>query len=96
MRMPSRPPTTDRSERRDSGVVRIDLTWQEVERNPGVYDFKRFDAQLDALGTRPLFILDYANVNHDKGIPPHTEAGRGAFARFAAAAAAHFRGRGVL
>ncbi|HEY3333480.1 MAG TPA: cellulase family glycosylhydrolase [Capsulimonadaceae bacterium] len=92
------------------GAVRMDFTWANVEKQPGVYDFSVYDkltAQLEGMGARPLYILDYGNPLYDadaktsaeiKGppAPPRTDAARAAFAKFAGAAAAHFKGRGIL
>jgi hypothetical protein len=80
-------------------LARMDLTWSGIEREKGAYDFAAYDrllAHLANAGARPLFILDYGNRLYDDGLSPHTEAGRAAFARFAAASAAHFRGKGVI
>jgi polysaccharide biosynthesis protein PslG len=81
------------------GFVRMDFSWSGIERQKGRYDFSGYDHLVDALarhGIRPVFILDYGNPLYDKGLSPHTDAGRQAFARFAAAGTAHFRGRGVV
>lgn len=81
------------------GLARMDLTWGRVEREKGRYDFSDYDRltnELEQLGVRPLYILDYANRHYDGGVAPHTEEGRAAFARFAAAAAKRFHGRGVI
>ena len=79
--------------------VRMDLTWEKTEKQPGVYDFAAYDrllASLDKFHIRALFILDYANRLYDNGLATHTDAGRAAFARWAVAAATHFQGRGVI
>ena len=81
------------------GLIRTDFHWQDIERTAGVYDFQKYDdqiKQLDALGVRPVWVVSYGNLLYDNGSPPHTDAGLKAFARFAGAAAAHFRNRGVL
>ena len=60
---------------------------------------QKYDAQLtqlDAMGVRPVWVVSYTNTLYDENLPPHTDAGLKAFARFAGAAAAHFRNRGVL
>jgi len=80
-------------------LARMDLAWSAVEREGGVYDFAAYDrlvTQLSKAGARALFILDYGNPLYDNGKSPCTEAGRAAFSRYAAAAAAHFRGKGVI
>jgi hypothetical protein len=84
-----------------SGVrfIRMDFSWGRVERAQGQYDFSPYDGLLAAmsnLGIRCLFILDYSNRLYDDGLSPHTDEGRAAFAHFAASAAKHFAGKGVL
>lgn len=79
--------------------VRMDLIWSNTERQPGTYDFTAYGRLLSALdrfGIRALLILCYSNPLYDQGLAPHTTAGRRAFANWAAAAAAHFKDRGVL
>lgn len=78
--------------------VRMDFAWGATERRKGEYDFAAYDrlmTALDAPKMRALFILDYSSPLYDEGLPPHTDEGRAAFARWAAAAVKHFRGRGV-
>ncbi len=79
--------------------VRMDLTWARTEKKAGEYDFTPYDRLVSALdrhGLRALFILDYGNPLYDGGLAPHTETGRTAFAKWAAAAVARYRGRGYL
>ncbi len=79
--------------------VRMDFTWEWTERTPGVYNFSEYDRLMEALkkqNIKPLFILDYANPLYDQGLAPHTDAGRQAFAKWAAAAVNHFRGNNIL
>jgi len=79
--------------------VRMDLLWNTVEQTPGHYDFREYDALVTSMaqrGIRILFILDYGNPLYDYGFPPHSPEGRTAFARFAAAAARHYRGKGII
>ncbi len=80
-------------------VIRMDFAWSRTEREKGVYDFSAYDRLMAALekhGMRALFILDYGNPHYDGGLAPHSEEGRQAFARWAAAAVERFQGRGVL
>jgi len=84
-----------------SGVrfIRMDFGWGGTERSQGEYDFGAYDrlvGDMSKLGIRCLLILDYSNRLYDGGLSPHTEEGRGAFARWAAAGAAHFKGKGIL
>jgi polysaccharide biosynthesis protein PslG len=79
--------------------VRMDLGWGTSEREKGKYDFsahERLLASLEKHHIRAILILDYANRHYDQGLSPASDEGRKAFARWAAAAARHFRGRGVL
>jgi hypothetical protein len=79
--------------------VRMDFSWQGTELKPGQYDFSRYDHLMAALAPhkiRAVFILDYSNPLYDHGLSPASEEGRQAFARWAVAAAGHFRGKGVL
>jgi hypothetical protein len=81
------------------GLIRMDLGWGEIERSTGVYDFSAFDtllSELDSAGARALLIFDYSNPLYDQGLSPYTPSGQAAFAKYAAAAASHFRGRHVI
>lgn len=80
--------------------VRFDLPWVVTEKVKGIYDFRVFDPIVDharARGMQPLLILDYNNPLHSGSanlrIGPTTESNQTAFAAWARAAAAHFRGR---
>jgi polysaccharide biosynthesis protein PslG len=84
-------------------LARMDMFWEQVERRPGAYDFAAYDALVAGLtrrSIRPLFILDYGNPLYDradgKTLSPHTPEGQDAYARFCAAAAAHFRGKRII
>ena len=79
--------------------IRMDLHWEKTETAPGVYDFSAFDrllASLDQFHLRALLILDYTNPLYDDGKPTCSDTGRAAFARWAVAAATHFKNRGVM
>lgn len=79
--------------------VRMDFNWGGTERKAGEYDFGAYDrlmAALEPQGVRPVFILDYSNRLYDGGVSPASDEGRAAFAKWAAAAAKHFVGRGVV
>ncbi|MDG3006930.1 cellulase family glycosylhydrolase [Paludisphaera mucosa] len=79
--------------------VRMDFHWEGVEREPGKYDFSAYDrlvGHLDKVGARAYFIFDYGHRRYDEGLSPHTPEGRAAFAAFAKAGAAHFKGRKVI
>jgi len=79
--------------------VRMDFAWGGIEREKGKYDFSAYDrllASLEPHKIRALLILDYSNPHYDNGLSPASDEGRKAFARWAAAAAKYFRGRGIL
>jgi len=79
--------------------IRMDFAWGGIETVKGKYDFKAYDELVTSLAQRKiraLFILDYSNPLYDDNKAPYTDEGRAAFARFAGASAAHFKGRGVL
>lgn len=81
--------------------IRMDLIWEAVEKEKGVYDFAR--TGYDALsagclkrGIRPLYILDYSNRLYESERSVRTEEGRRAYAAFAEAAARQYAGQGFL
>ncbi len=79
--------------------ARMDFGWGSIERTKGQYDFSAYDrltAELAKVGARPLYIFDYGNRLYDEGLSPHSAEARAAFARYAAAAAKHFQGKGVV
>ena len=79
--------------------VRMDFSWGGTEQRPGIYDFSAYDRLLAALEgqkLRAIFILDYGNSLYEPDSAVATEAGRRAFSRWAAAAAVHFKGHGIL
>jgi hypothetical protein len=79
--------------------IRMDFHWSSIETEKGEYNWKPYDDLVDSLaerGIRAVFILDYGHPLYDSGLSPYTDEGRAAFARFAAAGVAHFKGRGVI
>lgn len=73
------------------GVIRMDLVWQAVEREKGVYDFSGYRKLTEAMRKRnqiPYYILDYSNPLYEESRAVTTPEGRKAFARFAVEAAA--------
>jgi len=81
--------------------VRMDLTWEAVERKKGVYEFDTsgYDTLTEGCskrGIRILYILDYSNRLYESERSVRTEQGRRAFATFAEAAATRYAGKGIL
>ena len=77
--------------------VRMDCTWDSVETTAGQYDFSAQDSLVDACtahGIRVLYVLDYGNSLY--GTDPTSATWQQGFANFAAAAAAHYAGDGVV
>lgn len=77
-------------------LVRMDLTWDQVETVPGTYEFGPWDALVDAArarGVGVILILGYGNPLHTAGMSVRTPEERRAFTAYAAAAAGHFAGR---
>lgn len=86
--------------------IRVDMTWEAIERRPGRYDFSWFDPLMRAAarhGVRVVGILCYGNGLYetrrdDRGRlwAPAGGEYRAAFARYGAALAARYKGRGHL
>ena len=77
----------------------MDISWGGVEKTKGKYDFSQHDKlieDLDKLGIRLLFIIDYGNPNYDNGLAPHTPEGREAYAKFCAALAERYSGKDII
>lgn len=84
-------------------LVRFNMHWSSVEKSRGVYNFKQdgqdYDRLVEAMASRGIrvsFHLAYENPLYDQGYAPHTPAGRAAFARFAAACAARYKGEFII
>lgn len=82
-----------------AGWLRMDLSWEKVEREKGVYDFSLIDKLMDsaaARGIKVLGIIDYANPLYEPERKLTTEEGRRAYAAYAAALAKRYAGRDVI
>lgn len=78
--------------------IRMDFSWGATEKQKGVYDFSAYDrltASLEKHGLKGYYILDYANPHYEKERSVRTPEGRAAYAKWAAAAVSHFKGRGI-
>ena len=78
--------------------VRATVPWDQTEKQPGVYDFARFDMLLRELKSkriRPIFCLTGGNDAFQVGAPTMPEA-KAAFTRWAAEAANHFKGEEII
>lgn len=79
--------------------VRMDFGWGGIERERGKYDFSAYDGlvrSLKAHDMRAVFILDYGNRLYGNERSVVGEESIQAFARWAAASVAHFKGQGIL
>jgi hypothetical protein len=79
--------------------VRMDCNWEEIETQPGQYDFSKWDHLLndcDKNHVRALLIFDYSNKFYDHGQSPQSDEAVAAFAKWAAATVTHFKGRHVM
>lgn len=90
--------------------ARMDFFWQETEPKKGVYDWSAYDeltANLERRGICAYYIFDYSNPLYEEKVPgknsghwtlasPDHPESVAAFARWAAAAAAHFRGHHII
>jgi hypothetical protein len=79
--------------------VRADFVWSSIENKRGEYAFSQADklfAALDRFKIRAMVVLAYSNPLYDNDLSPHSDEGVTAFAKFAAASAHHFKGRGVM
>jgi hypothetical protein len=90
-----------------AAIVRIDLNWPWIEKQPDRYDWTLYDAyaaELEKLRLRPLFILNRPNPvhgtpydavvdgkRHQGAQPPSTPSQIAAFTRWATAAAERYR-----
>jgi polysaccharide biosynthesis protein PslG len=86
-------------------LVRTDLLWHQIERQPGCYDFSPYDRLIQAMrqrGLTPWLILGGNNPLYTQ--PPKTGETRGlthakeihAFTRFVDAVTRHYAGQGMV
>jgi len=79
--------------------IRMDFVWSSVEQQRGVYNFDRYDAQIQEAANRNvgiIYILDYQNSLYCSAQSVQTDAERNAFANFASAAAARYAGKKIF
>ncbi len=102
----------DRGHARDLGLitnagirfVRMDFSWSGTEAKPGSYQWGPYDdltADLEHYGLRAIYIFDFRNPLYEpmeggQVDSPRHPASVAAFAQWAGAAAAHFRGRHIV
>ena len=79
--------------------IRMDFNWAAIEKERGKYDFAAYDRLIAALDARKLhavLILDYGNPLYEPDQSVISSKGIEAFSKWAAAAATHFKGHGIL
>jgi hypothetical protein len=79
--------------------VKNGLRWDEIEKEPGIYEFEISDGLVESysrLGIRTFFILARSNPLYESNLSVRTEEGREAFANFAEAAARRYAGKGII
>lgn len=79
--------------------IRMDFGWEATERVKGDYSWTAYEtltANLEQRGLRAIYILDYSNGLYERGASPQHPESVAAFARWAGAAAAHFKGRRIV
>lgn len=80
-------------------TIRMDLIWNKIEKEKGVYDFSQYDKLVNESNKKNiniLFILDYSNPLYDDGLAPYSDDGREAFSNFAMEAAKHYKGNPII
>lgn len=80
--------------------VRMDLLWSEVEKQLGVFDFRRYDWAIQGLlkrGIQPMIILGLGNPLYAAGstLEPAYRV-QPAFERYALETVKHYRGQGLI
>lgn len=97
------PPSFNYASMRAIGIrwVRTSFEWRGIEQQRGTYNWGGYETFLDqcrANRIRPIIVLGYGHPLYTGGPKqgPTTPAGRAAFAAFARAAVAKFKGRGVV
>lgn len=79
--------------------IRMDLFWDQTEKEKGVYDFSAYDHLFEVLerhGLKAVMILDYGNGLYPGGNPPTSPEGIQAFVKWATTAVQRYQGKGVL
>ncbi len=81
--------------------VRIDISWGNIEKTAGVFNFSEVNARVQDIldrGMTPILILDYNNSLYASSTRTGivTDENRTAFGNFAEKAAQNFKGKGVI
>lgn len=76
--------------------VRRGFVWPNIEKTPGVYDFKDYDRFVADAQSRGLSIIGCIALNNKIHPTAHEDGGREAFAKFAAAVVEHYKGRPII
>ncbi len=76
--------------------VRRGFIWEAVEKTQGVYDFSVFDTFVSNCEARGLSIIGCIAFSNKLYGHAKDEPGRSAYAKYAAALAAHYKGRNII
>jgi len=80
-------------------IIRTDLTWHEIEKEKGVYNFSNFDQLLSELSKRnlrPLLVLDYGNSLYGCTLNTNTSGCMQGFKNFVQRAVARYKNYNVI
>ena len=82
-------------------IVREDLFWHTIEKEPGKYEFKKqgYDLLTNSLikqGIRPYYILDYSNELYESKREIMTKKGQDAFIKYVDAASSRYKNKGII
>ncbi|PEI51827.1 cellulase family glycosylhydrolase [Priestia aryabhattai] len=81
--------------------VRVDIFWERVETNKGIYNFKdtgydRLNKWIKEEGLKPYYILDYSNKLYEEDRSIETKKGRKAFVQFAKAVTQRYKSQEAI
>ncbi|KZE14007.1 cellulase family glycosylhydrolase [Priestia aryabhattai] len=81
--------------------VRVDVTWERIEKQKGKYDFKnsgydRLNKVLEKANLKPYYVLSYSNNLYEAKRSIVTERGRKAFSKFVEATTYRYRNQGAV
>ncbi|WP_350299561.1 cellulase family glycosylhydrolase [Peribacillus frigoritolerans] len=88
---------------KDAGfkVVRQDITWESIEKEPGVFDFedRGYDELTNALvsnNIRPYYILNYSNRLYEENKSIVTKKGQDAFVRYVSEVTSRYKDKEII
>lgn len=79
--------------------IRVDVTWEQIEKQKGKYDFSRYDKlnkMLQEKGIKQYYVLSYSNKLYENKRSVISEEGRNAFSKFAKATTYRYKDQGAI